>query len=492
MRGRGLGLAVIALLLAGCGRTAGNPAPPRVDTPADLPQQTSTIVVPVTVDLATLETALNGQVPRQLWRIDRQEKACVQAQRVKLLGVRAKVTPDIGCRIVGQVTRGRIRLGGSGDRLVLTLPVNATIAARDVGGVLKGKTATGAAAVRAVVKLSVDRAWQPRAKVDIAYDWTEPPGIDFLGQRIKFVEKADDKLKGVIAGLERTLPQELAKLRARERLAGVWKEGFAVIELNRDKPPAWMRVTPQRLGFGGYRVGAGKVEMLLQAEALTETFVGDRPSDPAPTPLPPPTPRVGERGLRFFVPVIADYAQLEPVVLRTLVRRAAKGITLDKVGAVDAQFGKVTVYPTTGGRLAVGIEASVKARSHPGLTATRGSVWLSGIPYNDAGTQMVRVRDLRIATQTDREAVDLLIQLMLDPQVMEDIRTALSHDFGGDYQRVLAAARKAVAGRRLGDFTLSADVDRVRNGELKVAGQGLFLPVQADGTATIRYAPVRR
>ncbi|HWK35717.1 DUF4403 family protein, partial [Sphingomonas sp.] len=457
---------IAAAALAGCGRTAGNPAPPRVETPAELPQQTSTIVVPVTVDLATLETALNGRVPRQLWQIDKQEKRCVKAQRVKVLGVRAKVTPDIGCRIVGQVTRGRIRLSGSGDRLVLTLPVNAAIAARDVGGVLKGKTATGAATVRAVVKLSVDRTWQPRAKIDIAYDWTEPPGIEFLGQRIKFVEKADDKLKGVIAGLERSLPQELTKLRTREKLAGVWKEGFAVIELNRDKPPAWMRVTPQRLGFGGYRVGSGKVEMLLQAEALTETFVGDRPPDPMPTPLPPPTPRVGERGLRFFVPVIADYAQLEPVVLRTLVKRAAKGITLDKVGAVEAKFGKVTVYPTSDGRMAVGIEASVKALAHPTLTATHGAVWLSGIPYNDVGSQVVQVRDLRIATQTDRQAVDLLIQLMLDPLVLEDIRTALSHDFASDYQRVLAAARKAVAGRRLGDFTLSADVSSVRNGEL--------------------------
>ena len=35
-------------------------------------------------------------------------------------------------------------------------------------------------------------------------------------------------------------------------------------------------------------IGIGPGELILAAEALTETFVGDRPSDPVPTPLPPP------------------------------------------------------------------------------------------------------------------------------------------------------------------------------------------------------------
>ena len=481
--------ALVLIALAGCSRDAVQvPAPPRDTSAADLPMQTSTISVPITASLAELEAGLNQQIPRRLWAIDRREQRCVAGQRVKLLGVRAKVTPDIGCRIVGQVTRGRIRLGGSGSTIVARLPVTAVIAARDVGGVLKGETATGTAEVRATIKLSIAKNWEPVGKVDIDYGWTEPPGIDFLGQRIKFVEKADAKLKGVIADLERSLPRELAKLHTRERLAGLWRQGFAVIELNHDRPPAWMRVTPKKLGYGGYRVVQGRVELNLTAEALTETFVGRRPDAPQPTRLPPPAPALGDRGLRFFVPVVADYAQLEPVVKRALDKRAAKGITLPQIGPIDAEFGKVTVYATPGNRLAVGIEAKVKARDRA-YTETKGVVWLTGVPVNDAGSQLVRVRDLRVAGRTDNEAVNLLVNLFLDPVVLSDVRTALSHDFAKDYTRVLAAARKAVSGRREGDFVLSANVGDVSNGQLRVTGEGLFLPVEAQGTATIRYLP---
>ena len=483
------GMICAALALAGCARQeAGNPAPPRDESKAELPTQLSTIVVPIGVSLAELEAGLNARVPRALWQIDRPGATCVPPKRVKLLGIRAKVTPRIGCHIVGQAVRGRIRLSGSGDRLIVRLPVSATISAQDIGGIIKRETATGAAEVRATVALSLDRAWQPVAKVRIAYDWTEPPGIDFLGQRIKIVEKADRKLQGVIAGLERDLPRELAGIRARERLEVIWRKAFTTIELNRDKPPAWMRITPQRLGFGGFHVRGGRLEMSLAAEALTETFIGARPPDPAPTALPPPAGKLGRDGLRVFVPVLADYAQLEPVVLRALRKRAAKGITLKAIGPVDATFDKVTVYATGGGRIAVGIQAEVSARRST-LSKTHGVVWLTGVPYNAPGSQLIHVRDLAIAGRTDQQAVNLLINLFLDPQVVAEIRDALAHDFVKDYTRVITAARKAIAVRKEGDFTLAANLDDVTHGEIKVTGQGLFLPVQANGTATITYEP---
>jgi len=484
------GMICLALALAGCARQdAGNPAPPRDETRAELPIELSTIVVPIGVPLAELEAGLNARVPRALWRIDRPDMTCVPPKRVSLLGIRAKVTPRIGCHIVGQAVRGRIRLSGSGDRLVVRLPVSATISARDIGGIIKSETATGAAEVRATVALSMDRAWQPVAKVRIAYDWTEPPGVDFLGQRIRIVEKADRKLQGVIAGLERDLPKELARIRARDRLAAIWQQAFTTIELNRDRPPAWMRITPQRLGFGGFHVRGGRLEMSLAAEAKTETFIGPRPSDPAPTALPPPAGRLGGRdGLSVFVPVLADYAQLEPVVLRALRKRAAKGITLNAIGPVNASFDKVTVYATSGGRIAVGIRAEVSSR-RSALSKTHGVVWLTGVPYNAPGSQLVRVRDLAIAGRTDQQAVNLLINLFLDPQVVAEIRDALAHDFVKDYTRVLTAARKAVARRREGDFTLSATLTDVTHGQIRVTGQGLFLPVRANGTASIVYEP---
>ena len=480
-------LLLLPLAVLGCHRTAHVPAPPRVETRAALPAESSTIVVPVSTSLADVQAALERELPRRLWTINEHQDQCVPPQRVNIGIAKLRVLPKLGCQIVGQVTRGPVRLSGRGDRLLITLPIHATISANKVGG-LASKTATGDATVHATARLSIVGDWRPTAKVDIDYDWATPPGIDFLGRRITFVDKADERLRPIVAKLEQTLPRQLTQLHLREKLATVWRQAFTVISLNRDNPPAWMRVSPRRLGFGGYSVNGRTLQLTLAAEALTETFVGPRPPDPTPTALPPPLPVPPERGLRFFIPVLADYGQLEPVVERALTRRAEKGITLTGIGPVDARFGTVTIYATTGGRLAIGVDARARARSNSLLT-TRGRIWLTALPFNRPDSQLVEARDIQLVADTDSRTVNLLAMVFNDTSVRQSIADGLRHDFAPDYMRILGKARAAIAGRREGDFLLSADVSSVTTGTLAVTGGGLFMPVRAEGKATIAYRP---
>lgn len=115
-----------------------------------------------------------------------------------------------------------------------------------------------------------------------------------------------------------------------------------------------------------------------------------------------------------------------------------------------------------------------------------------GRPYNEPNSQLVRIRDLQIAGGTDSPTVNLLWQLFSSPEVIEDIRAGLSEDFAKDFNKVLGKAQRAVSERREGDFLFSATISNVTNGLLQVTGQGLFLPVQAQGEAKIRYAPLRK
>ncbi|MEG3179614.1 DUF4403 family protein [Sphingomonas sp. LT1P40] len=500
-------------LLASCDKkTTDFPVPPRLDTAFTPPKTASTLNVPVRVSLDQLQAELNRATPQSLWSID-ERRTCVAPARVTVclkhvrkckgkecrdvpckIGVkRMKVTPDIACRIVGRVTRGQIRLGGSGETITLAMPVRAVVQARDVGGIIRQETATGGAMVRATVRLGIDPRWEPVAKVDLAYNWTDPPGIDILGQRIDFAKRADKELVRVIAGLERSLPRSLPRGEVRALVAGAWRDAFTTIELNRERPPAWMRVTPDALGFGGYRLKGRTLEANVAARAFAETFVGDRPANPKPTPLPPPLRNMPEaRGLRVHIPVLADYAQLEPVLKRALDKLARKKIELEGLGEVKISFGKVTLYPTSGGRIAVGIEASADLVSGP-LDATRGEIWLTGIPVNAPGSEVVRVRDLKIFGRTDREAANLLISYFLDETVVRDVEAGLVHDFKKDYDKVLAAARKAIAERREGDFLLRATIDSARHGAVKVTGSGLYMPTEVQGSATIvRVGGTRR
>ena len=97
-----------------------------------------------------------------------------------------------------------------------------------------------------------------------------------------------------------------------------------------------------------------------------------------------------------------------------------------------------------------------------------------------------------VPSKAERKIVNLLFSLFEDPKVLDEIRAALVHDFVGDYDKVMLAAKKAIALRREGDFILTAEIRDVQHGTILVTGQGLFLPVTVTGDANIRFSPQRR
>lgn len=472
---------LLALLLVACSRDASNPAPPRVTAPITFPSQTSAIAVPISARLADLERMLNADVPATLADIDEQKEACLKL----------KVVGKVSCRIVGKVTRGPIKVTGSGDVLVLTMPVSATVSARNVGRVLN-ETATAAAIATARVKLDSIGDWEPSAKADISYVWTKKPGIDFLGQRISFANKADPVLQKLIARLEAEIPREIAKMQPREKLASGWAKGFTSVSLNAQNPPVWLRITPQQVRFRGYNIDKGVLTLTLGVAALTETFIGDRPADPVPTPLPPPAPRQIEpdTGFRFHLPVVADYAELEPVLEKALHKLSKKPLALPAIGSVEPEFGDVIMYATTGSRMAIGMKLRVKT---PGQWIdARGTVWVTGQPYNEPGSRLVKVRDLRIEGNANSPSFRLLLAVARSPAVSTQLSNALSQDFERDFQKLLGKAGKAIAEKQLGPFVLRARIDDVKNGTVYPAGQGLYMPVNAAGTASLMLVPKQR
>lgn len=486
---------VMALVLTGCGSGGDPDAPPKSTSVPQFQPRNSTLVVPIDLSLDDLQAALNRKAPRKLWSIDKRNQKCVSGQRIRAFGANVKVTPDIDCRIVGEVNRGSITLSGSGERLTVALPIEATVAARDVGGILKGKTATASAVVRADVSFALDRNWNASAKVNISYDWDEPPGIEIVGQRVEFAKKADEALAKVIADLERNLQEEVARAQLKPVLEDAWQQGFTVIELSKRNPPAWLRITPSGMGLAGYTVSGRKVTLTVGLLAKTETFVGDEPDKPKPTALPPQITVARGTGLSFFMPVFADYAELEPPLLKALRKLAAKGIEIDGVGSIDAQFNKVTVYATGNNRLAIGIDAEVEPigeRTGISFGKTKGRVWLTGVPISQANSQVVRVTDLQIFGNTDGMATNLLLLLASTDSVREQIAGAVTEDFSKDYNKVLGKAERAIANKQVGRFRLSATIDSVSHEAVQVTGAGLFTPAVVTGSGQISITPRRQ
>ncbi len=488
---RRFGLAAAgALALGGCDKLpeADHAAPPRANDAIELAAQSSVIAVPVEISLDQLHAALERAVPRQLWTIDERDQTCVASDKVKVLVVRIK-TPKIKCDLAGEVTRGPLGLTGQGRDLVITMPIRATVRAKKIAGIIEQETATASAQVRGVIRLDMGADWSPRGRIEIDYNWTREPGIDFLGQRIKFTGPADQKLKGVIARLERTLPGELAKLGVRQQVNRAWGQAFTSLNLNRANPPVWLRIAPQELQYGGYTVRGRRLVLRLGMTARTETFVGQQPDDPPAIPLPPVRPMTVEPGaMQFFIPVVADYAQLEPVVQKALAKRATRPFVLPGIGDVNVRFGKVTIYGTTGNRIAVG--SAFTARDAAGLLPeTRGTLWLTALPVNPPDSREVQFRELKVAGATDGKVTDLLLGLANSPAVSETIAGALSQNFTRDYDALLGKIGRAIDTQREGRLVIRARIDDVRTEPLRAAGRGLYLPVWGTGTAAIEVLP---
>ncbi len=488
---------MLALALTACSRDAGNEAPPRQNLVAPVPQSESLLAVPVIVSLDALQAGLNAKVPGTLVSINKVVKACVPAKRLTIclkknetgpgcaIGFeKAKITPDIPCRIMGEVNRGPIALSGRGDVLRLSMPVSGSVRASDARNKIGGKTATAAAEVRADLKLSLGPNWTPIAKVEVDYNWTKEPGLKLLGNEITFAHRADPQVEKLIAKLEAEIPALLAEVHTREALADLWRQGFTTVELNRKNPQAWLRIAPASLHVDPWNIEGRSMALPITVRATAETFIGRRPADPVPTPLPSPSPSMAETGFTMSLPVTADYAALEPVLAKALGKLSKKGIPVGNYGRVAVQFGKVTIYPTYGGRIAVGLE--IDARSPGEQITARGTIWLTATPVTTPGSLKVGFEDLTIAGRTDNEAFGLLAAIAELPEVNAAIASELTQDFSRDYRKLFAKIEPKLAALPIGkSIMLDAKISSVRTGKVSVLGQGLFMPVEAQGSARL-------
>lgn len=481
-----LSASLASLAATGCARNDG-PPPPADDT-VPQPQLASTISVPIDADPRALAAAVERSVPRVLWAIDRKLDACLPPRKIKVFGRSLGKTPAIPCTVTGQVTRGPIRLRGAGREIIADVPLHARVTARDAGRVLKGETATGSAQAHARIVLDIQPDWTARGTVKLTYDWKTAPGIDFLGKRITFTDDADTKLQPVVRQLERDLPRELAKIDIKRQVAALWRSGFTTVQLNAERPPVWMRITPRQLHYRNYELSGRALRLNLALDAVTETFVGNRPANPQPTPLPPLTKGGAEPGLRFFLPVVADYAQLEPVVARALAKRARRPFAIPGAAPLSARFDRIKIYGAKGGRIAVGLGLTAWPAQDPARKTT-GIIWLSAIPANAPGSAQVAFQQLTIGGDTDGIAGDTLLAIGNSPALAGTIAGALGQNFSRDLDKLLVKIRAAVANRAIGDFAINAQVARVETGRIRAYGQGLYLPVRVSGDARIRYRP---
>jgi hypothetical protein len=188
--------------------------------------------------------------------------------------------------------------------------------------------------------------------------------------------------------------------------------------------------------------------------------------------------------LAFFIPVVADYVQLEPVLTKALRKRSLRPFEVPGVGPVKADFRKVTIYGTHGGRIAVGVEFTATDQAGR-VGTTKGTVWMTGVPVNADNSRRIGFENFEVSGTTDMTGGNLILRLANTPGMAHTIAGALAQNFENDYNKLLVKIDRAIEDKREGDLLINAQVTGTRTGRIRAAGQGLYLPVWADGTASI-------
>lgn len=458
--------------------------PPKTSEEVGSFSKTSSIVLPISVSLDELQRQANEKIPEQLARIDEGRDGCVPAKWVKVSGIKTKVSPEIDCDLDGAVTRGPVTVGGSGRDLVLSAPVRAQVTVRGRGAIGRHIRETGYGAIDAAVGVNVDLSpdWTPQVALNPGYRWTDRFGITVFGISITFASKIDPKINEQLQNFRSALPGLVSQLRVRERAEEGWRKGFTVIPVS-VSPPLWVRFTPREVSFPGYAIEGRSLNAQIAVSGVTETFIGPKPPEAAPTPLPSLNKDLKPSGFDLFVPVQASYVALAQEAKKALNVGQERIVKVDGVGDVRVTIGDIALHQTTGRKLAIGVKLSAKPPQS--FLATSGMVWLIGDVAVDNAAKRLSVKSLAVYSQTDNAPVDLLVSLVRVDAFNKAIRDALAYDFSRDYDRVIAESPKMLNrdlgnGARLTGKLASASVEDVR-----FSPDGVLLGLAAKGDVRI-------
>lgn len=469
------GLFLALMALASC--AGGADAPPRAEDPVVFEEEPSILGIDLAVDLAGLERELEGDIPRQLWAIEREGLVCVPPKKVKVVLFKVK-TPTVKCDIEGKVTRGRLRISGRGETLRITVPIKALVVAKDIGGILKQETGTGEVDLQLDVRLALTPDWQMRGDVSVDYAWSKEPGIDFLGRRIEFTKDADKELRPLLSEVEEALEKALAGFDLKSGAERGWQAAHTVLEINEANPPVWARISPRSFHYGGYSVSGKELRITLGIESVLEAHIGTKPDRPEISALPPIEPLEIEPGFAVLkIPAVSDYAVLEPVILKALRKRARRPFELGESGRIVARFDEVSVYGTSGNRMAVGLTFTAASNFNL-LPDTSGRVWLTARPVTAPNSREITLEDVEVAAETDMVGQNLLLMLANSNYLTEVIADALKQNLEKDFEKLTGKIERAVASRQDGPLAYSVTLDEITTGQIKAFGMGLHLPVE--------------
>lgn len=250
--------------------------------------------------------------------------------------------------------------------------------------------------------------------------------------------KVNDAIKDKIPQITQAVQGSINCAQLKSQLASVYGKRTFPVEVTPGQN-LHVNVEPLDFAFSGFNIDTQAIRLAAMLTAKVD--VSGAPIKPSTLPL-PPLKTIGVSApprIAIAVPLRAPFALLQTEAQKLVSGKTFEGDT--PAGRVKATVSKVEIYPTSGGRIAVGIDLDAKL---PGkLLDTKGTVFVVGTPVTE-GKTVVRLKDPTFTRILDNDVWNALSALF-DSQIRGELDKSLRYNFSGDVDKAKKALTEKLA-----------------------------------------------
>lgn len=464
----------------------------------------SQISVPLSIDLAHLQSRANAELAGRIHTINENNVHCVKAKWFKTKVpefrglkiyskiVKTKISPDLYCDLRGHVDRrGDLTIRGNGSTLNFSLPIHASVTAK-TSGIQETAKADATFFINAIPGLNAE--WQPTLDVHSDFRWDRRPEVRLLNMiKVTIGSKVEPKLRAEMAKLEASVPTMLKELNLRAEVEKIWSEVQDPILIS-ETPQTWAVFVPAGVGFSGFDIAGQSLDTQVSFEGETRIFVGEKPriEKVALLPLGDMAPEPGQFSLAVPIAVQEGEVQtlLDAVPSEMLTFEIDEGIALQgtlKVTDLDIEMH---------GNGDLSLMADVQFDNRSGWLKAidifdwfdvEGRVELSAVPALDESTQTIYAQSLRLDSETNSGLADTLVDVLDLPFVRDALAKQLKYDFSEELAEGIAEANAAMNKSVDGEVHISGLLVNAGVRDLVIKDGLLFVVAEANGTVSASF-----
>lgn len=322
-----------------------------------------------------------------------------------------------------------------------------------------------------VSRITVSQDWAVITATHMSgYQWKTKPALDMGLFNLSLTYFADKIIKSNKQSLLSILDEQASKyLQIKSYIDDAWK-GIQEPILVYDSPPSYISVKPVELTMSPLTGRAGVVQSSFGMKAYTQIHLGQKPWL-EPMSLPKLTKAQNETGFfSFSLLTDIDYSEAEAIT-----RKYFAGYVFEFSRKKKIRVDEIDLYGNQG-KLVLNIKVS---------GSLKGNLFLSAVPYYDAATKSVRVKNVSFDLDTKNKLLKSAAWFAHD-LFIKKIESSFTYSLKDDLEETRKTLEQAMFNKKIYDYyTLEGSLIHFAPETIYLTETGISTLLDVKGTLTI-------